>query len=48
MISQIWNLKKGIQINIFSEQKQTHRFENKLTATKVGDGEVWTERLGLA
>ena len=34
----MWNLKKIIQINLFTKQKQTHRHRNKLTVTK---GERW-------
>ena len=40
-ITYMWNLKKMIQMNLFTKQKQTH-IENKLTVTKGerrGEGE---------
>ena len=39
----MWNLKKMIQMNLFTKQKQTHK-ENKLMVTK---GEGGSDKLGV-
>ena len=34
-ITYMWNLKKKmVQMNLFTKQKQSHRYKNKLTVTK--------------
>ena len=44
-ISYMWNLKKIIEINLFTKQKQTHRPENKLMVIKGEVGEK--DKLGF-
>ena len=41
----MWNLKKVIEMNLFTKQKQTHRPENKLMVIKGEVGEK--DKLGF-
>ena len=43
-ITYMWNLKKKIQINLFTKQRETHKLENKLIVTKGERG--WRDKLG--
>ena len=48
-ITYMWILKKRIQMNLFAEQKQTHRLKNYgYQWEQVGGGEGWTGGLALA
>ena len=43
-ITYMWNLK--IQMNLFTKQKQTHRYRNKLVVTE-GEREGRRDKLGV-
>ena len=45
MLSHMWNLKKMIQMNLFTKQKQTHRLRKQIYGYQGGRGE--RDRLGV-
>ena len=49
MISHIWNLKKMIQMNLYTKQKQTHKRRKQMYGDQSGEGEEGQIRsIGLA
>ena len=47
MMSYVWNLKKMIQMNLFTKQKWTYRHRRQTYGYQRGELGVWGDKLGV-